>query len=557
MSTHFRGAGGAPGIALGRASIYTIEETPVQATDANPEAALERFAIAQSAAAAALRALAEQFRAEGKDEEAGIFDAQALLIEDDFVSDEVARQVRDEGAALESALDATISQMRAAIEALDDEYLRARAADMDAVGQIIRAQLRGSHAHGTSILANLPQGAILIAADLTPMETATLRNGAVAGFATAYGGPTGHTAILARSLGIPATVGLGADILTISDNTELILDGDAALLIAAPDKAERVRYTQRADEQRAAHTRRQSLRDQAGRLADGYPISLWANIGSPSETQQALAHGAEGIGLFRTEFLFLDRDTPPSEDEQYTAYREVLEAMAGRPVVIRTIDIGGDKLIPYLQQPPEANPFLGVRGLRLCMQRPDLFQTQLRALLRASMHGNLWVMLPMVATPEDFAFGREQLRIAAATLTDTGVEHRDNVPLGVMIETPAAAITADLLAREAAFFSVGSNDLTQYTMAADRGLADLATRYPHDAPAVFRLIERAAEAAKRAVIPIGVCGELAAVPDAAVVLAGLGIAELSMAPAAIPIIKERLRETTLAEAQAVARTELG
>jgi phosphoenolpyruvate-protein phosphotransferase len=398
----------------------------------------------------------------------------------------------------------------------------------------------------------VPPGAIIVAPDLTPAETAELRGGSVAGFATAYGGPTGHTAILARALGIPAVVGLGAAVLDILDGTELILDGAAMLLIAAPDAQERASYTQRAADLHAERARRQILRDQPGQTADGRPIALWANIGHPDQARLALEHGAEGIGLFRTEFLFLDRNTAPSEQEQYNAYRKTLETMAGRPVVIRTIDIGGDKPLPYIDMPHEDNPFLGVRALRLCMRWPDLFATQLRALLRAAVHGDLWIMLPMVATLADLRWGRAQLQAVADALAAEGVEHRADVRLGIMIETPAAAVTADLLAREAAFFSVGSNDLTQYAMAADRGQADLAARYPHDATAVLRLIAQAAKAAKAAGIPIGVCGELAGVPAAAVLLAGLGLDELSMTPGSIPIVKERLRETTFEQAMALA-----
>jgi phosphotransferase system enzyme I (PtsI) len=230
--------------------------------------------------------------------------------------------------------------------------------------------------------------------------------------------------------------------------------------------------------------------------------------------------------------------------------------MAGRTVVVRTLDVGGDKPLPYLDLPREANPFLGVRGLRLCMRHPDLFTTQLRALLRAAVHGDLWIMLPMVATPEDLVWGRAQLHAAAGALAAEGIAQRADVRLGIMIETPAAAVTADLLAREAAFFSVGSNDLAQYAMAADRGEAELAARYPHDSPAVLRLIARATAAAAQAGIPIGVCGELAGVPEAAPLLAGLGVTELSMVPASIPLVKERLRAITLAQAQEAARRAL-
>jgi phosphotransferase system enzyme I (PtsI) len=552
MTTYLHGVGGAPGIALGRAFRFqpdSAAEQPHPADEA-PDAALMRLATARAAAAARLRELAERQRAANRAEEAGLFDAQALLVEDDFITEEVTRLVSDEGQPLEVALDATIGQMRAAMEALDDEYLRERAADMDAIGKEIRRALRGSIA-----TEPVPAGAIVVAGDLTPAETVELPPH-IGGFATAYGGPTGHTAILARSLGIPAVVGLGAAGLEIADGAELILDGDRALLIAEPGAGKRAEYAGRSAQQDAARARRAALRDTPGRLADGQPVALWANIGRPDEAKTALEQGAEGIGLFRTEFLFLDRATAPSEDEQYAAYRATLETMAGRPVVARTLDIGGDKPVPYLDLPHEANPFLGVRGLRLCMARPELFATQLRALLRAAQHGDLWIMLPMIATPADLAWGRAQLGAAAEALAAEGIAHRADVRLGVMIETPAAAITADLLARDAAFFSVGSNDLTQYTMAADRGLGDLSARYPHDAPAVLRLIGRAAEAAARAGIPIGVCGELAGIPDAAPLLAGLGIDELSMAPAAIPLVKERLSATTLEQARAAARQAL-
>jgi phosphoenolpyruvate-protein phosphotransferase len=550
MSTQFNGVGGAPGIALGRA--FCLRAAPQSDTFApdneKPDAALERFAAAQIAAAARLNAVAEDQRSSGFEHEAGIFEFQAMLVEDPALTDEVTRLVH-EGNPLNVALSAAIDLVRASIAAIDDAYLRERAADVDAVGQEIGRALSG----GGSALAAVPPGAIIVAPDLTPAETAELRGGTVAGFATAYGGPTGHTAILARALGIPAVVGLGAAALAIADDTELILDGAAMLLIAEPDEQERADYTRRADALRAESDRRQTLRDLPGQTADGYKIALWANIGHPDEARLALEHGAEGIGLFRTEFLFLDRAAPPSENEQYTAYRRTLETMAGRPVVIRTIDIGGDKPVPYLNMPHEDNPFLGVRALRLCMRRPDLFATQLRALLRAAVHGDLWIMLPMVATLDDMRWGRAQMQSAAESLAAEGLEHRADVRLGIMIETPAAAVTADLLAREAAFFSIGSNDLTQYAMAADRGQADLAARYPHDAPAVLRLIAQAANAANRAGIPIGVCGELAGVPAAAVLLAGLGQNELSMAPASIPIVKERLREVTLERAREMAQ----
>jgi phosphotransferase system enzyme I (PtsI) len=554
MSTHLKGAGGAPGIVLGRAFCYAVrDDDPAAGRDERPGDALARFVAAQAAAVERLNMIAEAQRVAGHESEAGIFEFQALLVEDPALSDEVARLI-GAGEPLGAALTAAVAAVRTSIAAVDDDYLRERAADVDAVGAEIRRALFG----GGPSLASLPAGAIIVAPDLTPAETAELRSGSVAGFATAHGGPTGHTAILARALGIPAAVGLGAAALGIADGAELILDGAAALLIVEPTPEERDTYTARAsDESVAGERRRLAFHDKPGRLADGQAVAVWANIGHPDEAANARHHGAEGIGLFRTEFLFLDRKTAPDEEEQFAAYRAVLEIMDGRPVVIRTLDIGGDKPLPYLDLPPEANPFLGVRALRLCMQRPDLFATQLRALLRAAVYGDLWIMLPMVATPADFAWGRAQLQAAAESLAAAGIAHRADARLGIMIETPAAAVTADLLAREAAFFSVGSNDLTQYAMAADRGIGDFGQRYPHDAPAVLRLIAQAAAAAHQAGIPIGVCGNLAGEPEAALLLAGLGIDELSMAPGAIPLVKEHLLSVSQAQAQAMARAAMG
>ena len=307
MSIHFKGAGGAPGIVLGRAVLYVPAKADATLVYSSTEEALAHLAAAQAAAAQSLSALAERLRGEGREEEAGIFDAQALLVEDPFLSDEVARRMRDQSVPLIGAIGATVGQMRADLEALDDPYLRERAADMDAIGRSILAALHGD----TGGLRDLPAGAIIVAPDLTPAETAELRGGAVAGFATAYGGPTGHTAILARALGIPAVVGLGTAALGINNDTEVILDGAAALLIAEPDAQERADYTRRATELRAESERRQTLRNLPGQLADGHRLALWANIGHPDQAQLALEHGAEGIGLFRTEFLFLDRTAPP------------------------------------------------------------------------------------------------------------------------------------------------------------------------------------------------------------------------------------------------------
>lgn len=549
MSVVLQGAGGAAGLAFGPAYRWQRAAVAIDPPHEPADAALARFHAAQRAAVSRLRTLAERQRAAGL-READLFDAQALLVEDETLTDGVTALVL-EGEPLTQAIQTVVAQMQAVLAELDDPYLRERAADMAAVGLELLRALAGDHASPT-----IPPGAIIVADDLTPAETVDLPHH-VAGFATAGGGPTGHTIILARARGVPAVVGVGEAILHVSDGTSLLVDGDAATVLIDPDEAALQAAQERMAALHAARQRRAALRDRPGQLRDGRPVALWANIGRPAEARLAREHGAEGVGLFRTEFLFLDRATPPDEDEQYAAYRAVLAELPDCPIVIRTLDIGGDKPLPYLPLPPEANPFLGVRGLRLSMQRPDLFHIQLRALLRAAVHGDIWIMLPMVTTPADLAWARAQVQEAAAALTAAGVDHRPNPPLGVMIETPAAAVLADQLARDAAFFSIGSNDLAQYTLAVDRGHATLAARYHADDPAVWRMIELAARAARQAGIPIGICGELGGDPNAAPALAGLGLDELSMAPASIPAVKERLAQITWAEAQAAAARAVG
>lgn len=549
MSVVLQGAGGAAGLAFGPAYRWQRAAVAIDPPHEPADAALARFHAAQRAAVSRLRTLAERQRAAGL-READLFDAQALLVEDETLTDGVTALVL-EGKPLTQAIQTVVAQMQAVLAELDDPYLRERAADMAAVGLELLRALAGDHASPT-----IPPGAIIVADDLTPAETVDLPHH-VAGFATAGGGPTGHTIILARARGVPAVVGLGEAILQVPDGTSLLVDGDAATVLIDPDEAALQAAQERMAALHAARQRRAALRDRPGQLRDGRPVALWANIGRPAEARLAREHGAEGVGLFRTEFLFLDRATPPDEDEQYAAYRAVLAELPDCPIVIRTLDIGGDKPLPYLPLPPEANPFLGVRGLRLSMQRPDLFQTQLRALLRAAVHGDIWIMLPMVTTPADLAWARAQVQEAAAALTAAGVDHRPNPPLGVMIETPAAVVLADQLARDAAFFSIGSNDLAQYTLAVDRGHATLAARYHADDPAVWRMIELATRAARQAGIPIGICGELGGDPNAAPALAGLGLDELSMAPASIPAVKERLAQITWAEAQAAAAQAVG
>lgn len=539
---------GAPGIAFGVIAQVSSAGPQEAAASVDQQEPRARLSAAQTQVAEQLQQLARELRDEGNTPEAAIFDAQAMLAIDPALTTEALRLIDQEQAALPDAVLRATEAMATQLSNLDDAYLRERAADVRAVGQQVVATLTGAP---TEI--RVPTGSIAIARDLTPAQTATLRKARIAGFATASGTRTGHVAILARALGLPAVVGIGDSVLAVPDGVPAILAADEGMLIVEPSAEERATYQQRRAAAAVVMAQRDRLLDLPAQTTDGHRIGLWANIGHPDEAQHARKAGAEGIGLFRTEFLFLDRSAPPSEEEQFAAYASAVQVMAGRSVVIRTLDIGGDKPIPYLPQPHETNPFLGWRGVRFAMRFQELFQIQLRALLRAAATGDLRIMLPMVATPADVAWFRTELAMAAAGLTEQGAVFHADVPLGIMVETPAAALTLDLLAPGIRFCSIGTNDLSQYTLAADRSDPQLAERYQHTDPAVFRMISAATTAARRLGLHIGVCGELASEPQAAVALVGLGIETLSMTPTALRSVKEAIRAVSLREARHIAK----
>jgi phosphoenolpyruvate-protein phosphotransferase len=399
---------------------------------------------------------------------------------------------------------------------------------------------------------------IVVAADLTPADTARLDRQLAQGIATAAGSPTSHSAILARSLGIPAAVGLGRTLLEVPDDTPLLLDGDAGVVYVEPDDELVAEYERRAAGREEAAREARTRAAEPAVTRDGQPVEVVANIGSPDDVAAALANGAEGVGLLRTEFLFLERDSMPGEDEQYAAYNRIAEALEGRPLVLRTLDVGADKPLPYLPAQPEANPFLGVRGIRLALARPELLETQLRAALRTSAEHPLKVMFPMVATLEEYRQARSALEHVREELVQTGTAVPEELEVGVMIEVPAAALVAEVFAPEVDFFSLGTNDLTQYTMAAERGNPSVAGLADGLHPAVLRLIRIVAEAASRYERWVGVCGELASDPTAAPVLVGLGIKELSANAPAIPAVKQAVRgvDTEAARTLADAALEL-
>ena len=546
-----RGIGAAPGMAFG--PIHHLKP-PAPAPQAGPpgppEQERSRLDWALSQARGELEGLRERLQrllVEKGAAEAGIFEAHTELLDDpELVAAARARIEGGEGAA--AAWTAVVEQRAGVVAALEDALLAARADDLRDVGGRV-ARILG----GGSAAASLPSyPVVIVAAELSPSQTTSFEPGRVLGICTASGGPTSHAAILARALNLPSVVSAGADVLGWPEGTPVVLDGDAGTVLRDPDADERTR----AQRELSARTeRRQAEAREANHPAvtrDGHRVEVVANVGSAAEARQAAAAGAEGIGLLRTEFLFLDRTGPPSEDEQRAVYAEVAAALGGQPVIVRTLDVGGDKPLAYLPMAPEANPFLGVRGLRLCLARPELLRQQLRAVVRAAAGGagRLRIMFPMVADVAELRAARDVLNEITSQLSGPALE------VGIMVEIPAAALLAEILAAEVDFFSIGSNDLTQYTLAMDRGHPTLAAQADGLHPAVLRLIERTAQGAHAAGKWVGLCGELGADPVAVPILVGLGVDELSVNVPALAGVKARIRSLSHAQAREVAARAL-
>ena len=545
-NNQIQGIAAAPGIAIGPVYQLKQSELEIEETFASYSEEQTKLQEAIERARGQLKTLRKQMLTRAAEAEADIFDVHLEILDDPDLLDAVLAKINAKQSAAQ-AWQTTIDARAKLVAGLDDPLLAARSADLHDVGYRVLRLLVGADDLGHK----LPDHPVIILAhDLSPSDTASLDKDKVLGFCTAVGGPTAHSAIIARALSLPAIVSAGESVLEIEDGTVVIVNGATGLLTIAPDETA-------VSQARSAQQQWQAQRDAANKSAaepaitqDGHRVEIAANIGGLADAQEAMRSGAEGVGLLRTEFLFLERTEAPTEEEQFTVYRDVAQAMQGQPVIIRTLDIGGDKPLPYIDVPPEENPFLGERGIRLCLNRPELLREQIRALLRAAEYGKLRIMFPMVADVSEWRAARAIVEEIRAELNAPKVE------LGIMIEVPSAALMADAFAPEVDFFSVGTNDLTQYTLAMDRMHPSLAGKSDGLHPAVLRLIGRTVEAAHANGKWVGVCGELGADPQAVPILIGLGVDELSVSVPAIPTVKAQVRSLQHNEAKSLAKKAL-
>jgi multiphosphoryl transfer protein len=546
------GLPGAPGIVSATARHFRSAPLEIPTgSSGDPAAEWDALERALEQVRSEIGAARESVAGRAGEYSAAIFDAHLLFLDDEALLEPARRAIYEQGRNAAEAWHEAAKAIAADYRSLDDDYMKARADDLMGVARQVVAALAGDAAR-----PSLAAPGIVVAADLTPADTAALDRELALGIATAAGSPTSHSAILARSLGIPAAVGLGDALLTVPEGTELLLDGDGGLVYVEPGEELVNDYERRSAGREEEARRAKAAAAELALTRDGLRIEVVANIGSPEDVPAALANGAEGVGLLRTEFLFLERDSMPTEDEQHTVYRKIAEALGGRPLVLRTLDVGADKPLPYLPARPETNPFLGVRGIRLALATPELLDTQLRAVLRTAAEYPLKVMFPMVATLAEYREAKSRLAGARAALGLDGTNALSELEVGVMIEVPAAALAAESFAPDVDFFSIGTNDLVQYTMAAERGNASVAGLADGLHPSVLRLIRMVVEAANRHGKWVGVCGELASDPAAVPVLVGLGVTELSANAPAVPAVKQAVRNVDVDAARALAGSAL-
>lgn len=560
-----------PGVAIAPIVLYhsdilTIQQYHVDDVDTE----WQRLQNALQVALREVQTLLSHTSTQIGDAEAAIFDAHMLFLEDPVLIEAAQQHIFEHHLNAEAAWQAVIDELANRYHSLEDSYLQERAADVVDVGQrVLRvlfqsASVISDHYYPDIIHQfeqhgdlNLSQPAILVASDLTPSDTARLDPTKVLGICTTSGSPTSHSAILARSLGIPEVVGLPAEILHLAESTLVALDGETGEVWIEPEPDILAVLEAKRDAWQAAQQQALALAQQSTMTQDGQPsISVYANLNNVENARFALTQGAEGVGLLRTEFLYLQRADAPTEEEQLRTYQAIAQVLETRPLIIRTLDIGGDKPLPYLGLQSEANPFLGWRGIRFCLARPDIFKPQLRAILRASIEHEIKLMFPMIATVEEVQAAKAILGEVKAELNQAGMAFDETMEVGMMVEVPSAVMLAEELAKEVDFFSIGTNDLSQYVMACDRTNPQVATMADALHPAVLRMIQQTVQAGHKAGIKVGLCGEIAADPLAPPILLGLGLDTVSLSPHAIPAFKQAIFQLTVTQAEAIAQSAL-
>ena len=551
-----RGTGASAGIGIGKAAILREEKLVIENTGIeDAEAEKERFKSAVEQSIADVSALADDMASRIGEKEAEILNGHLMLLQDPMLTGEIENQIDNDKVCSEFAVETVCNMYADMFASMDDELMQQRAADMRDIKTRMQKILLGVQSVDVSLL---PAGTILMAEDLTPSVTAGINPDNVAGIVTGLGGGTSHSAILSRALEIPAVVAASGILSEVKDGDELILDGESGEIFVNPGSDLIAEYEKRRD---AYLQEKEELKQYIGTSSttvDGVTVEIAANIGKPEDVDRVLAYDGEGIGLFRTEFLFMDRNEMPTEDEQFEAYKKVAVAMKGKPVIIRTLDIGGDKEIPYMGLKKDENPFLGYRAIRFCLDRKDdIYRPQLKALLRASAFGNIKIMVPMVTCIEEYREAKELVADIGKELDEAGIAYNKEIQVGIMVETAAASLMADVFAKEVDFFSIGTNDLTQYTMSVDRGNDKVSYLYSTFNPAVLRSIRHIIECGRREGIMVGMCGEAASDPLMIPLLLAFGLNEFSMSASAILKARKYITGYSVEELKAVAEQAMG
>ncbi|SCU57709.1 phosphotransferase system (PTS) enzyme I [Listeria monocytogenes] len=531
MAKELKGIAASDGIAIAKAYLLVEPDLSYEKTEVTDvESEVKRFESALEVSRTELSMIREKAAKDLGEDKAQIFDAHLLVLNDPELTGPIEESIKNSKTNAETALQETTDMFIGMFESMDNEYMRERAADIKDVRKRVLSHLLGVTIPNPALI---DEEVVVVAADLTPSDTAQLNRNFVKGFVTDIGGRTSHSAIMARSLEIPAVVGTKEVTASVAKNDIVIIDGLEGNVIIHPTEEQIAHYEKIKSDFALQQAEWDKLKNEKTVSKDGVHVELAGNIGTPNDLEGVISNGGEAVGLYRTEFLYMGRDNFPTEEEQFEAYKAVVSGMDGKSVVVRTLDIGGDKTLPYLELPEEMNPFLGFRAIRLCFANEELFRTQLRALLRASVYGNLKIMFPMIATVNEFRQARDILLDEKAKLKAAGTEVSDSIELGIMIEIPAAAVLADQFAKEVDFFSIGTNDLIQYTMAADRMNERVSYLYQPYNPSILRLVKMVIDASHKEGKWTGMCGEMAGDQTAVPLLLGLGLDEFSMSASSI------------------------